>query len=96
MNELSANLTPGQRVPSIPTRETNPSKAADHAPASKASFKEILAKEIEAPDSSHEIRRDLVDQYKRLLNKGTYEVKADELAEKMVQKIRENKSRVII
>lgn len=38
-----------------------------------------------------EIRQDVVDKFKSLLGNGGYKVKADEIADKMVQKIRENK-----
>ncbi len=38
-----------------------------------------------------EIRRDLVQKFKAVLANGTYEVKADEIADKIVQKIREQK-----
>jgi len=43
-----------------------------------------------------EIRRDLVNKFKLVLEKGDYEVKADEIADKMVQKIREEKNLSII
>jgi len=38
-----------------------------------------------------EIRRELVKKFKSSLQKGNYKVKAPEIAEKIVQKIRENK-----
>jgi len=42
-----------------------------------------------------EIRQDLVNKFRRDLEKGTYEVKAGEIADKIVQKIREEKDRII-
>ena len=42
-----------------------------------------------------EIRQDLVKKFRRDLEKGTYEVKAGEIADKIVQKIREEKDRII-
>ncbi|PIQ99177.1 MAG: flagellar biosynthesis anti-sigma factor FlgM [Nitrospinae bacterium CG11_big_fil_rev_8_21_14_0_20_45_15] len=43
-----------------------------------------------------EIRRDLVNKFKTVLERGDYEVKSDEIADKMVQKIREQKNMPII
>ena len=43
-----------------------------------------------------DIRRDLVNKFKSVLESGDYEVKADEIADKMVQKIREQKNLSII
>ena len=45
--------------------------------------------------SKGDIRRDLVQKFKTVLANGTYQVKADEIADKIVQKIREQKDRVI-
>jgi len=39
----------------------------------------------------HEIRMELVAKFKSSLQKGTYRVKSPEIAEKIVQKIRDNK-----
>lgn len=43
-----------------------------------------------------EVRKELVSKFRDFLEKGSYQVKADEIADKMVQKIRENKNRLII
>ena len=40
---------------------------------------------------SSEIRYDLVKKFQKELKKGFYEIKADDIAEKMVQKIRDDK-----
>ncbi|MCH7650183.1 MAG: flagellar biosynthesis anti-sigma factor FlgM [Nitrospinae bacterium] len=56
----------------------------------------MLKNEVQKSERKTEIRRDLVEQYKATLANGTYEIKAKELAEKMVQKIQENKTRAII
>jgi len=42
------------------------------------------------------IRQDLVNKFRDILQKGSYEVKANEIADKIVQKIRENKNSVIL
>ena len=43
-----------------------------------------------------ETRQDLVDKFRDILEKGSYEVKANEIADKIVQKIRENKNSMIL
>jgi anti-sigma28 factor (negative regulator of flagellin synthesis) len=43
-----------------------------------------------------EIREKLVSKFRDILENGTYQVKADEIADKMVQKIREQKNSIII
>ena len=43
-----------------------------------------------------DVRYDLINKYRDVLEKGTYVVKAEELADKNVQKIRENKNRIVI
>jgi flagellar biosynthesis anti-sigma factor FlgM len=41
-----------------------------------------------------EVRQDLVNKYKAILQKGSYRVKSEELADKMVQKIRDDKNTI--
>ncbi|MEE9498322.1 MAG: flagellar biosynthesis anti-sigma factor FlgM, partial [Nitrospinaceae bacterium] len=68
----------------------------ENQPTQKVSFQEILKSVAGKTQGSPKIRQDLVDKYKVSLANGTYEVKAQELAEKMIQKIREDKTREII
>ena len=42
-----------------------------------------------------DVRYELIKKYREILANGTYQVKADELADKIVQKIKENKNRAI-
>jgi anti-sigma28 factor (negative regulator of flagellin synthesis) len=56
------------------------------SPASKE-----IAGQSPTPVVSSDIRHDLVNKYRRILESGDYEVKAGEIAEKMVQKIRDDK-----
>lgn len=44
---------------------------------------------------STEIRQDLVKKYRRDLDKGVYEIRAEEIADKIVQRIRDEKDRII-
>ena len=43
-----------------------------------------------------DVRYELINKYREVLHSGTYVVKAEELADKIVQKIRENKNRTVI
>ena len=43
-----------------------------------------------------DVRYDLVKKYREILADGSYQIKSDELADKIVQKVKENKSRVFI
>ena len=42
-----------------------------------------------------DVRYGLIKKYREILSNGTYRIKADELADKIVQKIKENKNRAI-
>ena len=43
-----------------------------------------------------EIRHDLVTKFRNILQDGTYSIKADEIADKIVQKIRDNKNHLTL
>lgn len=45
--------------------------------------------------SSAEVRRNLVNEFRQKLINGSYQIKAEEIADKMVQKIREDKDKII-
>jgi len=97
MNELYLNSSSGKNLTSSRVDKKNSvSKSQESARAPSASFKEVLKNVVQKSKGTTEIRRDLVEQYKATLANGTYEIKAKELAEKMVQKIQENKTRAII
>jgi flagellar biosynthesis anti-sigma factor FlgM len=46
--------------------------------------------------TTSEIRHELVNKYRNVLQNGTYEVKANEIAEKIVQNIKENKNHLVL
>ncbi len=56
---------------------------------------ETLSEATKAKTGS-EIRGKLVSKFRDILEQGNYQVKADEIADKMVQKIREQKNSTII
>ena len=43
-----------------------------------------------------EVRHDLVNKFRNVLRDGTYSIKADEIADKIVQKIRDNKNHLAL
>ena len=45
--------------------------------------------------NTSEIRHELVNKYRNVLQNGSYKVKANEIAEKIVQNIRENKKHLV-
>ena len=55
-----------------------------------------LKASIARGDIVSDVRYELINKYREVLNNGTYVVKAEELADKIVQKIRENKNRMVI
>ena len=45
--------------------------------------------------TTNEIRHERVNKYRNVLQNGSYEVKANEIADKIVQNIRENKKHLV-
>ena len=43
-----------------------------------------------------DVRYDLVKKYREILADGSYQIKSDELADKIVQKVKENKSMLFL
>ena len=50
----------------------------------------------EKKNMTGEIRHDLVDKFRNVLRDGNYSIKADEIADKIVQKIRDNKNNLAL
>ena len=96
MNDYRLDSTSGNNLsPRKLQQEVSAKKNPKNKLLQNESFKKILKGAVEKSAGSPEIRQDLVTKYKVSLADGTYEVKAQELAEKMIQKIRENKTRNI-
>ena len=51
---------------------------------------------IKSEKPTGEIRHDLVNKIRNVLKDGNYSVKADEIADKIVQKIRDNKNHLVL
>ena len=69
-------------------------KNVDRVTLSKTLKAQASPSEVKSVAS--EIRRDLVNKFRNILQQGSYEVKADEIADKIVQKIRENKNHMVL
>ena len=50
----------------------------------------------ESKNVTGEIRHDLVNKFRNVLQDGSYSIKADEIADKIVQKIRDNKNHLAL
>jgi flagellar biosynthesis anti-sigma factor FlgM len=74
--------------------DSSSSKNVDRVTLSESSKTQASASDIKTIAS--EIRQDLVNKFRNVLQDGSYQVKADEIADKIVQKIRENKNRMVL
>lgn len=72
----------------------SPSKDVDRVTLSEASKTQSTTSGEKIVRSG--IRQDLVNKFREVLQKGSYEVKANEIAGKIVQKIRENKNHLVL
>ena len=94
MKEIFLDSAAGKKISPQSLEQAVPSnKSSQSQPSEKMSFREVLKNATNKTEASSEIRQDIVNKYKISLANGTYEVKSQELAEKMIQKIRENKIR---
>jgi flagellar biosynthesis anti-sigma factor FlgM len=69
-------------------------KPLDRVTLSEVSKKQKISEKSKSTTS--EIRHDLVNKFRNILQNGTYSIKADEIADKMVQKIRDNKNHLTL
>ncbi|MFQ5672196.1 MAG: flagellar biosynthesis anti-sigma factor FlgM [Nitrospinales bacterium] len=72
-----------------------PKKPGKSSPANRSGSQSKCSSGKNRNSPPTEIRRDLVKKFRRVLKEGAYEVKAEEIADKIVQKIREEKDRII-
>jgi anti-sigma28 factor (negative regulator of flagellin synthesis) len=56
---------------------------------------QTAANDLSAKKSKMGIRRELINKYKDILGRGDYRIKSGEIADKMVQKIRDDKNLII-
>jgi len=67
---------------------------SDRVSLSQNIKKKTLSKE--SKNGNGEIRHELVNKFRSVLQDGTYSIKADEIADKLVQNIRDNKNHLIL
>jgi flagellar biosynthesis anti-sigma factor FlgM len=103
MNELEIITKLGRRNPinGSAKRKNKPvpgnqfsSGNVDKVMLSEPSKAQASASKTKATAS--EIRHELVNKFRNALQNGSYEVKSNEIADKIVQKIRENKNRMVL
>ena len=69
-------------------------KPLDRITLSETSKKKDVS--IKSKKVTSEIRHDLVNKFRNVLRDGNYSIKADEIADKIVQKIRDNKNNLAL
>ena len=103
MNELDPTIKVGRRdavnktVSQVKKKskvKTTAGKSLDRVSLSQTS--KVQASLEPSAKTGADIRTDLINKFRNILNKGLYEVKADEIAEKIVQKIRDNKNQLLL
>ena len=102
MNELEIITKLGRRNPingsakgknkPVPGKKFS-SGNVDKVMLSEPSKAQALASKPKATAS--EIRHELVNKFRNIVKNGSYEVKANEIAEKIVQNIQENKKHLV-
>ena len=74
---------------------SNPSRnTPDRITLSETSKNQTVS--INSKKITGEIRHDLVNKFRDVLREGNYSIKADEIADKIVQKIRDNKNNLTL
>jgi flagellar biosynthesis anti-sigma factor FlgM len=102
MNELEITTKIGRRnqITGSTEGKNSPetSKRLSSGHIDKVTLSEPSKAQASVSISKHttsEIRQELVNKYRDVLQNGSYEVKANEIAEKIVQNIRENKKYLV-
>jgi len=103
MTELDPTnkIAQGNSVKKPPARSGLPPLKPEKAPATSdrvtlSNKPQQVPLETSSTKAPAQIREKLVGQFREILEQGTYKIKADEIAKKMVQKIREQKDQTII
>lgn len=103
MNELEITTKIGRRTPINGSAKGKNKQVSGNKSSSGSIDKVTLSEPSKAQASASgskviasEIRHELVNKFRDVLQNGSYEVKANEIADKIVQKIRKNKSRLVL
>ena len=83
----------GQEFTSKPAKESNSSIKEETKPDRISLSESYKGKSsINKKGIVSDVRYDLVKKYREILADGSYQIKSDELADKIVQKVKENKN----
>ena len=82
----------------IKSVKTNNSSIGKESKSDRVSLSESSKTKplMDRPGIASDIRFDLVKKYREVLADGSYQVKSDELADKIVQKVKENKNTIFL
>ena len=94
----STNLNKNNQVKTSSSKKKEVStKRKFNEPLEKVTLSHFSeSQSLNKKSTSTAIRQDLVKKFRRELDKGIYEVRAEEIADKIIQKVREEKDRIII
>ena len=103
MTKLNPTLKVNQRDSvrqeiSIKSVKTDNSSIGKESKSDRVSLSESYKAEplVDRKGIASDIRFDLVKKYREVLADGSYQVKSDELADKIVQKVKENKNTIFL
>ena len=96
-NRLTRNSHVNRNNPTETKKNSNgKSDQTSHSDKVTLSSTSKEASKAKGEKFASEIRFDLVQKFKDVLSEGDYEVKSNEIADKIVQKIRENKNQTLL
>ena len=103
MNKLNIVQKINERNPAGQELTLKPAKKASRNVSKEAKPDQIsLSKSYKGKSSINrgdivsDVRYDLVKKYREILADGSYQIKSDELADKIVQKVKENKNMIFL
>ena len=103
MTKLNPTLKPNYKSSidsdvTIKSLKINPSSVDKKSNSDRVTLTESSKEKssIDGRGIISDVRYDLVKKYREVLANGSYQVKSEELADKIVQKVKENKNRIFI
>ena len=87
----------GQEFTSKPAKKSNSSSREETKPDRISLSESYKGKSsINKKGIVSDVRYDLVKKYREILADGSYQIKSNELADKIVQKVKEGKTRILL
>jgi anti-sigma28 factor (negative regulator of flagellin synthesis) len=103
MSKLNISLVANHRDSSGKDFTLKPAKKTSGNTKNESKLDQVSLSEPSTKKSSKnrksiisDLRYDLVKKYREILADGSYQVKSDELADKIVQKVKENKNSIFL